>query len=419
MYIYSKPSHSQHQRRGQAVISVRLGEPARTAKQVYASQSKVKELTDANLWNIFYDRNKVVVVHFWADSCRACDGVAKVMASLPDRYSKGPLARLVKFYHVQWDPKVNPRVHQRFGFKSIPLIFFYYTATGRPPANIAPLLEGSLGGDRGQYDPNQYIRRIKEILRKHGHVAPAHATPHFRSAEDRIYEDDFEAVLAVLAGASPWQEYIRDNLRVARRNLPRRPFRIVSSKEFAQTLGRGGDVGHAAGVTDKRTGIITMLEFFGVNSRATFLGAALHETVHLVSHPAGRGRQPRSTAWPILGEGLLEGLVECITGDILSAQGIALARPDRRGHQQRAPVARELLRTHGVPLLARVLFAGDFRQFLMVMNHMYSVVGWTEIKRLTTANNPARAIQRMNELRAVEEQRRPKPKIREFQWIFR
>lgn len=212
----------------------------------------------------------------------------------------------------------------------------------------------------------------------------------------------------MLAGASPWQEYIRENLRVARQNLPRRPFRIVSSKDFAQTmaaLGRDGDIAHTPGVTDKRTGVITMLEFFGVNSHATFLGAVLHETVHLVSHLAGRGRQSHSTAWPILGEGLLEGLVECITRDILSAQGIALARPSMRGHQQRVLVARELLRNLSVPLLARVLFAGDFHQFLMVMNHTYSPAGWTEIKRLTTANNPARAIQRMNELRALEEQR--------------
>ncbi len=244
----------------------------------------------------------------------------------------------------------------------------------------------------------------------------------FRSAEDRVAEKGFEVVLAVLAGPSPWQEYIRENLRIARQNLPHRPFRIVSSKEFAQTmqtLGRGGDMAHTPGVTDKRTGILTMQEFFGVNSRATFLGAALHEAVHWVSHPAGRGGKSHSTAWPILGEGLLEGLVECITREILSAQGIAQARPDRRGHLQRVPVARELLRKHGTPLLAQVLFAGDYREFLMLMNRTYSPAGWMEIGRLTTANDPVRAIQRMNELRAVEEQRRPKPKVREFQWIFR
>lgn len=401
MYIHARRS-SQYEREERPIALPHLGQSEHTAKQVYASRPKVKPLTDANFWNIFYDRNKITVVAFWAHWCRACDGVARVMASIADRYSKGPFARLVKFYHVQWDPTVNPRVYERFGFKSIPVIFFYYTATGRPPTNTAPLLEGSLGGDKGQYDPNQYIRSIEEILRKHGHVAPAHARPHFRSAEERINEDDFEAVLAVLAGASPWEEYIRGNLRVARQNLPGRPFRIVSSKEFAQTmeaLGRGGDIAHIPGVTDKRAGVITMQEFFGVNSHATFLGAALHETVHLVSHPAGRARKWQSTAWSILGEGLLEGLVECITRDILLAQGIALARPDWRGHQQRVPVARELLRTHGVPLLARLLFAGDFRQFLMVMNDVYSPAGWTEIRRLTTANNPARAIQRMNELR--------------------
>jgi hypothetical protein len=242
----------------------------------------------------------------------------------------------------------------------------------------------------------------------------------FRSAEDRVSEDDFEAVLTVLAGASPWQEYIRENLRVARQNLPRRPFRIVGSEEFIQTmraLGEGDDMAHIPGVTDKRAGIITMQEFFGRNSHATFLGAALHEAVHLVSHPPGRSRTQHSTAWGILGEGLLEGLVECVTRDILSAQGIALARPRMRGHEQRVPVARELLRSLSVPLLARVLFVGDFQQFLMVMNRTYSPAGWTEIKMLTTSNNPARAIQRMNELRAVEEQRHIEDLKRRFSRI--
>jgi SAM-dependent methyltransferase len=242
----------------------------------------------------------------------------------------------------------------------------------------------------------------------------------YRSGEDRVYEDDFEAVLTVLASPSPWQEYIRENLRVARQNLPRRAFRIVNSEEFVQTmlaLGESGDMAHIPGVTDKRAGIITMQEFFGRNSHTTFLGAALHEAVHLVSHPPGRSRTQHSTAWGILGEGLLEGLVECVTRDILSAQGIALARPSLLGHQQRVPVARELVRRLSVPLLARVLFGGDFQQFLMVMNHTYSPAGWTEIKMLTTSNNPARAIQRINELSAVEEQRHNEDLKRRFSQI--
>ncbi len=230
-----------------------------------------------------------------------------------------------------------------------------------------------------------------------------------RSAEERIYEDDFEKVLAVLTGPSRWQQYIQDNLRVARQNLPRRPFRIVNSKEFAQTmiaLGEQGDLSHIAGVTDKRTGIITMQEFFGLNSHATYLGAALHEAVHMVSHPPGRGGVSHSTAFGILGPGLLEGLVECVTREILNANNIAPAGADKRGHTQRVPVALALLRQLGVPPLAGLLFEGDFRQFLALAHSLFSVTGWQEIGSLTTANNPRRAIQRMNELRAVQEQKR-------------
>ena len=185
-----------------------------------------------------------------------------------------------------------------------------------------------------------------------------------------------------------------------------------------RALGEGGDMAHIPGVTDKRAGIITMQEFFGKNSHQTFLGAALHEAVHLVSAPPGRSRTQHSTAWGILGEGLLEGLVECVTRDILTTPRNR-AGPARLflGHQQRVPVAREFLRRLSVPLLARVLFGGDFQHFLMVMNHTYSPAGWTEIKMLTTANNPARAIQRMNELSAVEEQRHNKELRRRFSRI--
>jgi hypothetical protein len=236
---------------------------------------------------------------------------------------------------------------------------------------------------------------------------PCPTRARFRSAEDRIHEDDFEAVLTVLAGTSPWQAFIRENLRVARGNLPDRPFRIVGNRDFIRTmtgLGERGDVTHIPGVTDKRAGII-MQEFFGMDSRATFLGAALHEAVHLISHPAGRGRDRHSTAWGFLGTGLLEGLVESITRDILSAQCIALARPSMRGHEQRVTVARELLRDPYVELLlVRVLFAGDGRQFLMTMNDVYSPDVWLDIKRATTANNPARAIWLLNEGRRLREQ---------------
>ena len=115
----------------------------RTAGQIYASQSKVRELTDANFWNIFYDRDKVVVVDFWATSCPSCKDVAEVMVKVADRCYKGPHGR-IKFYHAQWDKKVNPKIYQQFGFRSIPVVFFYYTSIGKPPTRECPLLEASL-----------------------------------------------------------------------------------------------------------------------------------------------------------------------------------------------------------------------------------------------------------------------------------
>lgn len=146
--------------------------PVRTAAQIYASQSKVRELTDANFWNVFYDRGKVVVVNFWAKSCTSCNEVAEVMVKVADRCYKGPLGP-VKFYHVQWDKKVNPKIHERFGFKSIPVVFFYYTSTGKPPTRECPLLEASLPVDsyardmHGLLDPEKYLSRIRNILQRH------------------------------------------------------------------------------------------------------------------------------------------------------------------------------------------------------------------------------------------------------------
>lgn len=235
-----------------------------------------------------------------------------------------------------------------------------------------------------------------------------------RSAEQRIREDDFETVLTVLVGPSPWQQFLRTNLATARQNLPRRPFRVVNRREFERTmqaLGDAGDVGHIPGVTDKRNGIITMQEFFGVNSQATFLSAALHEAVHLVSHPPGRGDRVHSTAWGIVGEGLLEGMVECVTIDVLNAQNITLARTNMRGHVQRVPVAVALLRRFGLPLIGRLLFGGEFRPFLQLMNDTYSARGWQEIQSLTTRNNPQQAIQRINQQRAQQGQQVRSPSV--------
>jgi thiol-disulfide isomerase/thioredoxin len=143
----------------------------RTVAQIYASQPKIRELTDANFWNIFYDSNKVLVVSFWANSCATCNDVAETLIKVAERCYKGPYGQ-VKFYHIQWDKTVNPKIYEQFGFKSIPVVFFYYTTTGRPPTRECPLLEGALP-DKSQetrrriFDLEPFLSTIRNILRRH------------------------------------------------------------------------------------------------------------------------------------------------------------------------------------------------------------------------------------------------------------
>jgi hypothetical protein len=229
-----------------------------------------------------------------------------------------------------------------------------------------------------------------------------------RSAEEPIGEGQFESVLKVLTGPSPWQPFLIENLRLARKRLPPRPFRVVKLAEFEQVMqgsGHTGNVRNIGGVTNKRTGVITMLEW-RVNSGETFLGAALHEAVHLVSHPPGSGTDSVSTANAALGPGLLEGLVECVTIDILNEQRITLARSSMRGHMQRLPVAIALLRGFGVHVLSRVLFGGDSSQLEAFMVHIYSKPGWNAIRAATTDNQPQRAMQMMKLHRERQERER-------------
>jgi thiol-disulfide isomerase/thioredoxin len=149
--------------------------PVRQAAHIYGSQSKIRELTDANFWNIFYDRDKVVVVAFWEPACQSCKEVAEALVKVADRCYKGPQGR-VKFYHLQWDRKVNPKIQQWFGFKSVPVVFFYYTSTGKPPARECPLLEASLPRRdhirdvRELRDPEVYLAPIRNILRRHPRI---------------------------------------------------------------------------------------------------------------------------------------------------------------------------------------------------------------------------------------------------------
>lgn len=228
----------------------------------------------------------------------------------------------------------------------------------------------------------------------------------FTSAEDRVDDDHLEAILEVLVSPSPWQEYLAPALDIARPRLPKHGFRVQPRAEFTQTmhdLGHKGEVGNIPGVTNKRTGVISMLGWFGEKSRQSYLGAALHETVHLVSHDPGRSTSQHSTAWGLLGEGILEGLVEAITCDVLNARKIKLAKPSMRGHQRRVPVVRELMKGFTIPILGRVLFQGNMDQFRLTVTFIYGGLGWHEVRQLTTNDQPEAAIMAMKRHRAAEE----------------
>lgn len=233
----------------------------------------------------------------------------------------------------------------------------------------------------------------------------------FKKADERIDSDSLDAVWAVLVGDSSWKEYIRPAAEACQKNMARQPFRVVPPADYAPELAKLDKTASpidTPGVTDKKNGIVWVQGYFGTKSREGMLGHALHELVHLISHEPGVSGKDHSTALGLLGNGLLEGLVELITSDILTTQGIALADSGKRGHQKRVPVVQELMDVYGIGsrFLGPALFRGDQRLF-RIAEAGFTTAGWIEIQRLTTSDNPDGAKRRLKELRAKEEKANP------------
>jgi len=214
------------------------------------------------------------------------------------------------------------------------------------------------------------------------------------SGGDPVHESDFSDVLDVLAGRSPWRDYLRKNLDVARK-ARKGSFRVVDVNKFHSETGYGTQT---PGVTNKRSGDIVMQQWG--RPQYTYLLAALHECVHWVSAPAEQGAtNGLSTAHGVMGDGLLEGLVEVITEDILGEQKIGLPKADLRGHQERVPIVRRLMETTSVDFFARPLFLGELTQFVQVMNSAYSPEGFGRIRGFATANLKKEALETITNLR--------------------
>jgi hypothetical protein len=251
-------------------------------------------------------------------------------------------------------------------------------------------------------------------------------TAGFSSGDDRVYEGDFGRVLDVLASPSPWQEFILDNLKVARKKASFHVKKIADFDNVMNRLGYTQSNSRIPGVTDKNTGAITMQEW-GLNTDSTLLLWALHEAVHLVSHPPEQG-SPHSTAFAFqsLGEGLCEGLVEMVAEDILTAPSQALGLPkdkNKLGHHRRLAIMRALCgdmdgavrpeqqeRTALLPrtsytFWARALFKGESDQVALVMSYWYSSGGWGAIKNFAIADDDGsmeRALKLIPELRQAQ-----------------
>jgi len=208
----------------------------------------------------------------------------------------------------------------------------------------------------------------------------------FKSAAETIstYEDDFKDVCAVLAGPSLWQEYLRDNIPIALKAMPSRHFQFVEAKEFERE-GRKDTLG----ITNKITGEIKLLDISTNNAGFAAMGAALHELVHLVSHPAQQGK--KITVYYALGEGLLEGLTHVVTEDILNKQGIATWSDHKYG--DRVKIVRKLIdafQPNGVRMFGKALFLGQSAE-LSPLPQALGVRGFDEIKTLATMHNSAKA----------------------------
>ena len=185
-------------------------------------------------------------------------------------------------------------------------------------------------------------------------------------------------------------EFSGGRSRLVRDNIKSYTFKVDSERDFKWDserleLNLPADVW---GVTDKKTGTI-LLRMSEPRTEAGFLLAGLHECVHLVSDPVVR-RAAGSAAKLFLDYGLLEGLVEVVTEDVLIGQGISLPANDLKGHVERTTIMRALIEPDIDPW-ARLLFQGNSTDFVEHMSSIYGRRNWELIKAFANLKSVDRA----------------------------
>jgi len=243
--------------------------------------------------------------------------------------------------------------------------------------------------------------------------------PPFGSAERDITEGDARQILRILCGPSPWQPYLQSNLRAHLKDLPSKPVRIVMAGDFANKytgIFGGTAPKDAQGFVDRKNAIMYLKEFPAGSRAKSKLGLALHEAVHLFSHPAGRSRLLRSTAYAFLGEGLLEGLTQAITEDIQKAQGIRPMRENWQAYKEYVPVAREICRIFTRTALGDAYFNGNLNNLFQAILHRWGHDQFRKVQALTNRKKTDDALQLA---RSLENAYAKRPKVSELRWVFR
>jgi hypothetical protein len=243
--------------------------------------------------------------------------------------------------------------------------------------------------------------------------------PPFSSAERNITEKDASIIFRILGGLSPWQYYLQRNLTAHMKDLPGRPMQIVTDGEFAKKYkGIFGQAppANAQGFVDRRNATIYLREFPAKNFNQTKAGLALHEAVHLFSHPPGKSNALRATTYALLEEGLLEGLTQIITEDILAAQCIRPLRTEWQAYQEYIPVARRFVQVFTPAVVADAYFNGIVNPLINAITRRWTVAEFVKVRRLTNQKKPQQALEA---IKTLEQAYLSKPRIIQFQHIFR
>jgi hypothetical protein len=189
--------------------------------------------------------------------------------------------------------------------------------------------------------------------------------------------------------------------------------RICDENEFARSYQRvyGERVPvDAQGFVDRRNGMMILKEFPARNFGKTKVGLALHEAVHLFSHPAGKSNQTRGTAFSLLNSGLIEGITQMITDDILAEQEFSPLPERWQAYGLLTPIAREFVRSFS-PLVAEAYFNGAILPLFNAIQARWTMPAFQRVAELANQKQKNPALQLMTVLN--------QPRVTQFQQVFR